>query len=294
MIGPMLLGAGLGLGLAMLVVWLFPPRPSLAALLHRSAPARPPSVSAEFSWVGTLGRPWIPLLSRVRIPGPQVDEDLAVLDIPRITHLAEKAALSVLGLLLPGLLSLLLALLDAPLPWAVPAAAGLAFGILGWVVPDLRVRRDAARRREEFRYALAAYLDLVWITLGGGAGVDSALHDCAAIGDGWAFTRLRRALARAHLTRTTPWDALRRLGEDLAVTDLVELAATVSLAGHEGARVRTSLAAKAQALRTRQLTTAEGQAQAATERMSLPVMALFLGFLVFIGYPALTHVLTGL
>ena len=75
---------------------------------------------------------------------------------------------------------------------------------------------------------------------------------------------------------------------------LSELAASVSLAGTEGARVRASLAAKAAALRTRELTDAEGDAQAATERMSLPVVMLFIGFLVFIGYPALASVLAGL
>jgi hypothetical protein len=75
---------------------------------------------------------------------------------------------------------------------------------------------------------------------------------------------------------------------------LSELAASVSLAGTEGAKVRASLAAKAAALRTHQITDAEADAQAATERMSLPVMALFLGFLVFIGFPALTQVLNGL
>ena len=35
------------------------------------------------------------------------------------------------------------------------------------------------------------------------------------------------------------------------------------------------------------------QAQAATERMSLPVVLLFAGFLIFIGYPAIARVLTG-
>ena len=40
--------------------------------------------------------------------------------------------------------------------------------------------------------------------------------------------------------------------------------------------------------------TREGDAIAATERMSLPVMLLFLGFLAFIAYPALTQVLNGL
>jgi tight adherence protein C len=72
------------------------------------------------------------------------------------------------------------------------------------------------------------------------------------------------------------------------------LAASVSLAGTEGAKVRASLAAKAASLRTHELAEAETADQAATERMSLPVVLLFAGFLVFLGYPAVEKVLTGL
>ncbi|HVQ94776.1 MAG TPA: hypothetical protein VMU51_27330, partial [Mycobacteriales bacterium] len=128
----------------------------------------------------------------------------------------------------------------------------------------------------------------------GGAGVDGALTDAAAVGEGWAFGQLTRALTVARVTRTTPWARLRQLGEELDVPELSELAASVSLAGTEGAKVRASLAAKASALRVRELTDAEGHAQAATERMSLPVVVLFAAFLVFIGYPALSTVLNGL
>jgi len=42
------------------------------------------------------------------------------------------------------------------------------------------------------------------------------------------------------------------------------------------------------------LAEAETTAQAATEKMSLPVVLLFAGFLCFIGYPAVERVLTGL
>jgi tight adherence protein C len=47
-------------------------------------------------------------------------------------------------------------------------------------------------------------------------------------------------------------------------------------------------------LRTHQLAEAETADQAATERMSLPVVLLFAGFLLFLGYPAVQKVLTGL
>jgi tight adherence protein C len=189
---------------------------------------------------------------------------------------------------------LLLTVGGVSLGLAPPLIVALVLAVLGFLTPDLQVRAEARRLRTGFRHALSAYLDLVGITLAGGAGVDSALRDSVAIGSGWAFAQIGRALDTARLTRTTPWATLRQLGDELEVSDLSELAASVSLAGTEGAKVRASLAAKAAALRTHQITDAEADAQAATERMSLPAMVLFLGFLIFIGFPALTQVLNGL
>ncbi|MFF0147022.1 type II secretion system F family protein [Amycolatopsis sulphurea] len=297
MITALILGAGLGLGLWALAVWAFPPRPALGAVLARStaAPAPTPILAAkDTGWAARLGRPFIAPLRALGLPGERLARDLAVIGRPVATHLAEKATLAIAGLLAPVLLQLLLTLAGLSLGIEFPIIAGLVLAAAGFVLPDLQAKSDAAKLRTGFRHALSAYLDLVWITLAGGAGVDSALNDSVAIGRGWAFEQIRRALDTARLTRTTPWATLRQLGEELDVTELSELAASVSLAGTEGAKVRTSLAAKAGALRTHQITNAEGDAQAATERMSLPVMALFLGFLAFIAYPALTQVLNGL
>ncbi|MBP2474847.1 hypothetical protein JOF53_003719 [Crossiella equi] len=297
MITALILGAGLGLGLWALAVWAFPPRPALGAVLARStaAPAPTPILAIEDTgWAARLGRPFIAPLRALGLPGERLARDLAVIGRPVATHLAEKATLAIAGLLAPVLLQLLLTLAGLSLGIEFPIIAGLVLAAAGFVLPDLQAKSDAAKLRTGFRHALSAYLDLVWITLAGGAGVDSALNDSVAIGRGWAFEQIHRALDTARLTRTTPWATLRQLGEELDVTELSELAASVSLAGTEGAKVRTSLAAKAGALRTHQITDAEGDAQAATERMSLPVMALFLGFLAFIAYPALTQVLNGL
>lgn len=293
----LVLGAGLGIGLWALAVWAFPPRPALGAVLARTtAPPVPIPIltTDDVGWAVKFGRPFIAPLRALGLPGTRLDRDLAVIGRPVATHLAEKATLAIAGLLAPVLLQLLLTLAGLSLGIEFPIIAGLVLATAGFVLPDLRARSEAAKLRTGFRHALSAYLDLVWITLAGGAGVDSALNDSAAIGRGWAFEQVRRALDSARLTRTTPWATLRQLGEELDVTELSELAASVSLAGTEGAKVRTSLAAKAGALRTHQITDAEGAAQAATERMSLPVMALFLGFLAFIAYPALTQVVTGL
>lgn len=291
------LGTGLGIGLWAVAVYLFPPRPALRLVLARATePPRPEPILAtgNAGWAARLGRHAVAPLRALGLPGPRLTPDLAVIGRSSSTHLAEKATLAVAGLVLPTLLGGILTVAGLGLGVGLPVIAGLVLAAAGFVLPDLQVRSEAAKLRAGFRHALSAYLDLVWITLAGGAGVDSALGDSVAIGRGWAFAQIRRALDTARLTRTTPWAALRQLGEELDVTELAELAASVSLAGTEGAKVRTSLAAKAQALRTHQITEAEGDAQAATERMSLPVMALFLGFLAFIAYPALVQVLNGL
>lgn len=297
MITVLVCGIGLGLGLWALLVYTVPPRPPLGALLGRlnAVPDPPPILTADSEgWALRLGRSLIRPLLALGLPNRRLRNDLAVVGKSIEHHLAEKATLAMTGLLLPILIELVLVLAGTGPPWHVPAVAGLVLGLSGFLVPDLTVRQEAQRRRSTFRHALSAYLNLIRVLLAGGAGVDGALFDAVTIGRGWAFQQLRRALVTARLTRTTPWSTLGRLGAELDVHQLSELAASVSLAGTEGARVRASLAAKAAALRTRELTDAEGDAQAATERMSMPVVMLFGGFLIFIGYPALAQVLGGL
>jgi Flp pilus assembly protein TadB len=180
------------------------------------------------------------------------------------------------------------------LPIAAPGWVSLLLASAGFLAPALSVRTEAARRRRDFRHALGAFLDLVVIGLAGGAGVDAALSDAAATGTGWAFTQIRQAIESARLTRVAAWVTLGRLGRELAIDELTELSDSVCLAGTEGARIRASLEAKAAALRARQLNDAEGRAAAATERMGMPVVLLFTGFLIFVGYPAIAQVMTGL
>lgn len=297
MISALLWGAGLGVGLWALAVYIVPPRPPLRTLVDRlhATPAPPPILAADSDgWALRVGKPFIKPLAALGLPNRKLRNDLAVTGKNIEHHLAEKATLALTGLLLPILMELLLVVADVSLGWEVPAIASLIFALGGFLLPDISVRQEAERRRSTFRHALAAYLNLIRVLLAGGAGVDGALSDAVGIGKGWAFQQLRRALVTAKLTRTTPWATLGQLGTELDVHQLSELAASVSLAGTEGARVRASLAAKAAALRTRELTDAEGDAQAATERMSLPVVMLFGGFLVFIGFPALAQVLGGL
>jgi tight adherence protein C len=297
----LLCGASVGAGVWLVVRGLYPPRPSLAESLAqlRRLPAPAPIVNVEVDvgFSARLGRPLADVLAR---GGPSwlcpawVRRDLAVLGRSPERHLAEKVTLGLVGFLCVPATAALLALGGVRLSLTIPVWGSLVGMTFGFFAPDLGIRADAARRRRDFRHALSSFLDLVVVALAGGGGVETALSDAASVGSGWAFASIRRALEESRLARQNPWVALGRLGQELGVDELSELAASVALAGTEGAKVRASLAAKAASLRTHELAEAETADQAATERMSLPVVLLFAGFLLFLGYPAVEKVLTGL
>jgi Flp pilus assembly protein TadB len=298
MIGEVLLtGVGTGLGLWLIVVGLFPRPPRLDKALdtpHGLTPLPRSAADTHAGWAGRWGRPAVRWLLRLGLPTAGTRRDLATLDKPVDVHLAEQATACVFGLLLPPVAATLLAVAGISAGLVLPVGASLLLGTAGFFAPELSVRGDAAKHRAAFRDALSSFLDLVVISLASGAGVDQALDEAASVGSGPAYAELRYALTEARLSRVPPWDVLAVLGRRVAVPELQQLAATVGLAGSEGAKVRASLRSRAIALRDRQLNDAEGDANAATERMALPTVALFGGFLIFLGYPAMAAVLGGL
>lgn len=291
-----LAGAGTGLGLWLIVVGWFPRPPRLDRALNPPSPAALDDTGSQASvgWAGRWGRPAAGWLQRLGLPVAATRRDLATIDKPVEVHLAEQVTSGLFGLLL------------VPITAAALAATGIRIGALtcvgacllgagaGFMVPELSVRSEATAHRTAFRDALSSFLDLVVIGLAAGSGVDQALDEAAQVGSGPAYAELRYALTEARLARVAPWDILAALGRRIALPELQQLAATVGMAGTEGAKVRASLRSRALALRDRQLSSAEGEANAATERMSLPIVALFAGFLIFIGYPAMATVLGGL
>lgn len=163
---------------------------------------------------------------------------------------------------------------------------------LGWVAyshPFRSVRKEAARRRAEFDLSVAVLLDLVNIQMAGGAGLETALISAASLGDGWAFGAMRSALGAAQSSRRSYWDALIELADRYGISSLSETAHAARLAGEHGSRVRQSLVSKAASLRARNLSATEFEAQQQTEQMGLPMVLLFLSFLLFVGYPAMSQ-----
>jgi tight adherence protein C len=177
------------------------------------------------------------------------------------------------------------------LPPVLLGGLSLAASALGLVLPFASLRSDAAARRTAFSHALSSWCDVVVMTLASGRGVEQAMETASQAGSGWAFAELRGALQAGYVRGEPPWTAIDRLGVELGVSDLSELASTVALAGEEGAAVRTTVAAKARTIRERMSAESETTAAAVTERMSLPSVLLVLGFLVFLCFPAFVSML---
>ena len=289
------LGAALGAGVMLVITGCAPARPPLAvalARLHAPHPTRVDRVSD-----GLLVRVVGSRLARTDLARQMVTRSAADL---RITGraidelLAQQVMCLLCGLLWAPATAALMRLGGVSVSWILPLWCSLALGLVGVLLPLVTLKANARERRRGFRHALSCYLDLVAVRLAGGAGVDGALSTSARSGQGWAFTEIRHALDAPRLMGEPPWSGLDRLGNELEIAELRELAASVTLAGDEGARVRESIAAKARAIRLRGLADAEAAAQSASERMSLPIVLLMLGFVVFLGYPAVMQVLTGL
>lgn len=294
MTAAVLMGALAAWGISLVVTGLVPARVSLGDALERlDAPATVADDSPAQWWVRLLGVPLVETGFGQAWTRP-ASRDLRVIGRSPAEHLARTVALVAVALLWAPATFGLIALGGVDVTWVLPLWVSFVLGAVALVVPALEVRAKAAERRRSFRHALGCFLDLVAVRLAGGAGVDSALAGSAAAGDGWAFAELRQALTDARLRGEPSWNGLAHLGEAIGVGELQELAASAGLAGDEGARVRVSIAAKARAIRMRGLADAEAAAQSASERMSLPVVLLMTGFIVFLGYPAVAAVLNGL
>jgi tight adherence protein C len=291
-------GAGIGLGVVVGYRAVFPrPVPLETALTDlarpRRSPMEPDTVSPTPGVKGRVGQTVIRVLEStglVDLGG--LERRLRTLGKPIQAHAFEKLLGGIAGFLLPIMFSLMLTTAGMSMSPVVTAVLAIGLSVAGFMYPDLGLSDQIQRRRRDFRYSLSAYLDLVTIILAGGGGLETALQTSADVGDGWAFAEIRTALRRARLTGQTPWDVFDDLGEELGIDELRELAAAAHLAGNQGARIRASLTAKADSMRASQTAAIEAQAEAATEKMLLPVVTLVVGMILFIGFGVIQAIST--
>lgn len=286
-----LAGVVTGLGVAVVVGELAPTRPDLGAALDRLRAQPTTVVEDQDDDRRTAVGMWLRRLAeRCGIPVPL--RDLRLIGHTPDAFVVAKTAGAVAGLAAPTLTATVLAADGVEIPLAVPVLGTVGLAVTGFLGPDAWVRRRATVARTEFRQVLCSYLDLVALERLADAGATQALDRATTVGDGWVFTRLRDTLAHAHLAHHSPWHALASLAADVGVTELADLGDIVAVAGEDGAAVHRSLRARARALRTALLTEHAAAANAATERLAIPVACLGLLFVALLVYPAIARILT--
>jgi Flp pilus assembly protein TadB len=293
-----LLAVATGIGLVGVAYGLRAPAPTLAAALDawqqadRVSLEAPPAGAAD-----RLGRAVVAAWVRHRpTEGPglrRLRSALAVTDGTLDRLVGRMVVGAAAGLLGPPTVWLVLGAVGVAVPVPVVVLAVALLPAAALALPVVELRRAAAERRRQVRAVVASFVDLVIMGLAGGVGVDGAVLAAAQASPAWGARRMTSALLAARERGAPPWTALERLGADLGVQELVELAAVVQLAGTEGSRIRQALESRSAALRRHAQAEAESAANAMTERLFAPGALLLVGFLIFIGYPALQRILGG-
>jgi hypothetical protein len=278
-------GMVIAAGLVVLVWALRPAPPSLTGALAQlniatATTGSPITVPAKDFWS------WLPP-SVFRLLDKHLgasDADLRILGWTREQLAARKITLALAGLIAPSALTVMFTALHIRVPFVIPAAVGLALAIWLWTLPTAEVKETAAKTRAEFRDALDFFLDLVALERLARGSVPEALEAASEISGCTPFLHIHAALETSALAGQPPWTALRELGEQLDIEQLRNLGDIVAIAA-DGAAVYKTLLAEGSTLRHATLADARAEANAASERMSIPVAFLTIGLTLFVFIP---------
>ena len=288
-------GATLAAGIA-LMLWRLVPAPThLGDAIARLRPtllditthdsAHKPDTETR---IGDWALKHVPAVAWGSVP----ERDLAILQRTSTSFYGSKITAATIGLIIGPLLTLAAMAVGVDVPFAIPVIGSLGLGAVMWLMPGAEVRDKARRARAEFSYALGAFVEMLALERLSGSGVPQALQRAADIGDSWAFQRIAATLKRTEYTGRNPWDALEDLGKELDLTDLVDLADIMRLAGADGTQIYGSLRARAAAMRNALLTSHIAAANRAGERIAIPVGLLVIVLSIALITPAFLRMLT--
>lgn len=258
-------------------------RPSLVKM---SAHLGRPQVilSAPVDGWGRIGRS---LVRRVPL-GSDVVADLRLINRTQEVHAAYLVVAAAAGLFGPSLLSAAgqeLGLISMGI--VLPLAISVICAIAGPLVVHSSMRSTATDQRNDLRYQLSSYLDVVTMLLAGNVGNEGALRQAAQAGDGRLFVELRRRILIAETSNRSLVSALGQLGDDLDLVELQQISASASLAASAGAPVARSLAAKCATLRSALSAEQETDARVRTGKITVPLVGMSLLIMAAVVYPAL-------
>jgi tight adherence protein C len=191
-------------------------------------------------------------------------------------YFAEKLGAMLLWLVIPPLLDALGGPRTPPVVW-------LAAAMVGFVLPDLDLRRRLRARRNRLFAELPTVLDQLVIATSAGLSLEQALEETASSSDGIAADELRRVVAELGLGRwRSLQDALEGLDRRNGVPELSSLVGQLRAAHRQGVPVGQVLAAQADALRERRKAAIVEAGGRATVRMVIPIAIFVLPVLVIV------------
>ena len=277
-----------------------PSRPDLASDVRRWDASRARSTriqrigSTRATSVGGRAQEWVTeqVLRRARdLTG--LTQDLAVTGGTLEQHIGKTAMLALVGFVGPIVIFVFFNAIGLGLPGILGPIAGLVLASGMFLVTRQELAENAKKRRSEFRRTLSIYLDLVAMSMQAGRGHAEALPASASVGSGWAFTHLQDAIDGARFSGTTAWHALGQLGERFGLRELTDLDAALSLANDDGAKVRATLVARAETLRSERIADAEASAAQATESMRFALIVMVFAFLSYELFPSIARLFAG-
>lgn len=217
---------------------------------------------------------------RLRMVGVSVDR-----------HVAHKAIGALLGLILPGLVGGWFSWLTGSFG-VMPLAMSLVGGLVGFIAPDVMLRQRDQAVSEDATEALLTFFDLVTLERLANQSGSQALRAAAATSDVTVFVAIRGALERARLEQRAPYAELQRLGHELELPALVDIADVMKL-DESGAALSSALRARVKELRDAHLTAMKIAAAEVSERMGvlMVIPSLLFGLLFLI--PPLLRLIAG-
>lgn len=217
---------------------------------------------------------------RLRMVGVSVDR-----------HVAHKAVGALVGLILPGLLGGWFSWVTGSFG-VIPLTLSVIGGLVGFIAPDILLRNQDKAVTEDATEALLTFFDLVTLERLANQSGSQALRAAAATSDVTVFVAIRGALERARLEQRAPYAELQRLGHELELPALVDIADVMKL-DESGAALSSALRARVKELRDAHLTAMKIAAAEVSERMGvlMVIPSLLFGLLFLI--PPLLRLIAG-
>lgn len=200
-----------------------------------------------------------------------------------------KVAGALVGLALPSLLGLVL-LVTTGASLLLPLLLSVVLGLIGFFAPDIAIGRGAKTTTSDAVEALLTFMDLVTLERLANSSATQSLHAAAAVSDQAVFVAIRDSLQRSRLEQRAPFADLKKLGEQLELPALCDIADVMKL-DDSGASLSGALRARVKELRDAHLTTAKIEASAVSERMTFLMVVPSLVFALLFLIPPLLRIL---